>query len=289
MGARRQMDPLQPFAHLARTAVLLRAESGLSPVQNQGRLPDGPKNIEKDFRTTHAVKTDPQFGQAVWLLLRQGRQAFDYNMAFDEALLESAPELGYPVLRFYSWTEPAASFGYSQRFAEIEKLTPLRPLVRRPTGGGLVPHDADWTYSLIFPPEHFWYRFKAVESYLRVHEWLRDAFGRMNVATTLSPRRQKEIPGQCFIGAEKDDLLWHGRKIAGAAQRRTRDGLLIQGSVQPPPVSLARDHWETTMCQVARERMGIEWKALEQGLKLQNLVESLRTAKYGRKDFNEKR
>ncbi|HEX3716335.1 MAG TPA: hypothetical protein VH595_00060 [Verrucomicrobiae bacterium] len=235
------------------------------------------------------MTTEPQFTPGVWLLLRQGRRAFDYNMALDEALLDSAPQLAGPVLRFYGWTEPAASFGYSQKYTEVEKLTVLRPLVRRPTGGGLVPHDKDWTYSLIFPPKHFWYRFKATESYLRVHEWLRDAFAHINVPTTLSPVRQKEIPGQCFIGAEKDDLLWHRRKIAGAAQRRTRNGLLIQGSVQPPPISLSRDPWENAMCQVAREKHGIEWQTLTPDLKLQNLVANLRATKYGRQDFNEKR
>ncbi len=235
------------------------------------------------------MTTEPQSGRAPWLLLRQGKHDFDYNMALDEALLESAPERDCPVLRFYGWTEPAASFGYSQNWAEIEKLTALRPLLRRPTGGGLVPHDTDWTYSLVFPPGHFWYRFKAAESYLRVHQWLRDAFAQMDVPATLSPLRQKEIPGQCFVGAEKDDLLWHGRKIAGAAQRRTRNGLLIQGSVQPPPIQLLRKRWETAMCQAGREHLGIEWKALEPGSELQNLVESLRAAKYGRKDFNEKR
>jgi lipoate-protein ligase A len=235
------------------------------------------------------VKNDPPLGQSIWLLLRQGKHGFDYNMALDEALMESAPELGCPVLRFYGWTEPAASFGYSQKWAEIEKLTALRPLVRRPTGGGLVPHDNDWTYSLIFPPDHVWYRFKAAESYQRVHEWLRDAFAQLDVPATLSPQRQKEIPGQCFVGAEKNDLLWHGRKIAGAAQRRTRHGLLIQGSVQPPPLSLSRARWETALCEIARERMGIEWKAMDLGSRLENLVETLRAAKYRRKDFNEKR
>ena len=198
-----------------------------------------------------------------WLLLREGRCAFDYNMGLDEALLNGAPELGLPVLRFYGWTVPAASFGYSQKYVEIEKLTMLRPLVRRPTGGGLVPHDADWTYSLVFPPTHEWYGVKAVESYRRVHEWLRGAFARMNISTTLSPKRQKEILGQCFLGAEKDDLLWHGRKIAGAAQRRSRNGLLIQGSVQPPPVTLSRANWETAMCSEAVERLaanGKRWK-----------------------------
>jgi lipoyl(octanoyl) transferase len=283
------MERFQPFADLARAALLLRAQSGLSSLPDPRRLPNGTKDFEQCRPDEIAVKTEPPSEQSVWLLLRQGREAFDYNMALDEALLESAPELACPVLRFYGWTEPAGSFGYSQRWAEIERMTLLRPLVRRPTGGGLVPHDNDWTYSLIFPPEHSWYLLKAAESYRRVHEWLRDAFALIGVPATLSPHRQKEIPGQCFIGAEKDDLLWLGRKIAGAAQRRTRDGLLIQGSVQPPPISLSRDRWETAMCEVARERMAINWKMLEPASGLLDLVETLRAAKYGRKEFNQKR
>src|SRR5207245_480278 len=143
---------------------------------------------------------------------------------------------GRPVLRLYSWTERAASFGYFQRYAEIEGLTLLRPLVRRPTGGGLVPHDADWTYSLLFPMGHEWYSLAAIESYRRVHEWLQAAFAGLNVETELAPVAYKPRPGQCFAGYERFDLLWQGRKIAGAAQRRRSDGLLIQGSVQPPPL-----------------------------------------------------
>src|SRR5687768_2182690 len=76
-----------------------------------------------------------------WHILRTGNRSAAQNMAMDDALLQSAPELGRPVLRFYGWSEPAASFGYFQRYSEVEKLTHLRPLVRRPTGGGLVPHD----------------------------------------------------------------------------------------------------------------------------------------------------
>ncbi len=225
----------------------------------------------------------------VWLLLRQGKNAADYNMALDEALLQSAPELGRPVLRFYGWLEPAATFGYSQHYAEIEKLTLLRPLVRRPTGGGLVPHDSDWTYSLIFPAGHNWHGLKAVESYGRVHEWIRDAFAKMNIPTTLSPTSQKEIPGQCFIGAEKDDVLWHDRKIAGAAQRRTRHGLLIQGSVQPPPIGLARDKWESAICEVATKSFSVEWQFMPTNNKLEELTDELRLRKYGQRAYNCKR
>jgi len=235
------------------------------------------------------MKEGTTLPDTVWLLLRQGKNAADYNMALDEALLQSAPALGHPVLRFYGWTEPAATFGYSQSYAEIEKLTMLRPLVRRPTGGGLVPHDADWTYSLVFPAGHGWHGLKAVESYRRVHEWIRDAFSQMNVATTLAPSSQKEIPGQCFIGAEKDDVLWHGRKIAGAAQRRTRQGLLIQGSVQPPPIGLERDRWETAMCDVAHTAFSIAWQNIQAPGEIEQQTNELRLKKYSQPDFNRKR
>jgi len=140
------------------------------------------------------------------------------------------------VLRFYGWTEPAATFGYFQKFSEVEKTTPLRPLIRRPTGGGIVPHDVDWTYSFVVPPNHEWYSVAAVESYRRIHDWLRLAFAELKIETELAPSCKKSLPGQCFAGHEKFDLLWHGKKIAGAAQRRNKLGLLVQGSIQPPPL-----------------------------------------------------
>src|SRR5688572_30718232 len=104
---------------------------------------------------------------AVWYLLRTGLGAASWNMALDEALLENATSIGSPVLRLYGWNQSAATFGYSQKYSDVAAWTPLRPMVRRPTGGGLVPHDADWTYSLIFPPEHSWHKLRAEESYRR--------------------------------------------------------------------------------------------------------------------------
>jgi lipoate-protein ligase A len=122
-----------------------------------------------------------------------------------------------------------------------------------------------------------------------VHEWIRDAFAKINIATTLATASQKDIPGQCFIGAEKDDVLWHGRKIAGAAQRRTRDGLLIQGSVQPPPVGLERDQWETAMCEIAQISFSVEWQMIQYDSKLEELTGELRLKKYSQVGHNQKR
>src|SRR5688500_16208358 len=113
---------------------------------------------------------------STWNLLRTGAGKPSWNMALDEALLDHAFAIGAPVLRLYSWSEPAATFGYSQHYRDIAEWTALRPLIRRATGGGLVPHDADWTYSLVFPPAHPWYQLRAEESYKRVHDWITASF-----------------------------------------------------------------------------------------------------------------
>lgn len=209
-------------------------------------------------------------------------------MAIDDALLQSAPELGRPVLRFYGWSEPAASFGYFQRYSDVEKLTNLRPLVRRPTGGGLVPHDKDWTYSVVFPPSHSWYALKAIESYRRIHEWVRETFAVRGVNTELSPSKMSGESGQCFVGAEQFDLLHSGHKIAGAAQRRSRTGLLVQGSVQPPP-GLNRTQWEEAMCSVAAKKWGVMWDDFGASQSIEHLARRLATEKYGRDEFNRRR
>jgi lipoate-protein ligase A len=209
-------------------------------------------------------------------------------MALDEALLEAMPRIGVPVLRFYGWAQPAASFGYFQRFADVQGLTPLRPLVRRPTGGGIVPHDADWTYSLAFPPNDAWYGLTARESYRQVHEWIQQAFSRLDLPTQLAPRASKAAAGQCFLGYEESDLLWQGRKIAGAAQRRRRDGLLIQGSVQPP-LPLPRTRWQSAMCEAASARQGVCWSDFPADPPLEERARGLVLHKYSRDAYNRKR
>ena len=254
----------------------------------------------------------------LWYLLDSGPCPPAFNMALDEALLEAVGRLDRPVLRFYGWTEPAATFGYFQKYEDVERATLLRPLIRRPTGGGIVPHDADWTYSLVFPPGHEWHLLKAEESYRRVHEWIRLAFEKSDISTSLAASckknatvcssRREEAPSsstvrgmpsaessqslltpaptaQCFVGHVKFDLLWQGKKIAGAAQRRNKMGLLIQGSVQPPPVSLVRGDWERAMGEVARGEFGVLWDNFSPDDELRERTKALVRQKYSQTEF----
>ena len=219
-----------------------------------------------------------------WFYLDTGKGESAWNMALDEALLHAVATIGRPFLRFYAWNEPAATFGYFQKYADIAAWTPLRPLIRRPTGGGLVPHDADWTYSVIIPPAHPWYELRAAESYLQLHRWVAAALRAANIAAELAPTARKEIPGQCFAGAEQHDILLGGRKIAGAAQRRAREGLLIQGSIQSLPPGADRARWQQCM------RMNpIVWNEFELTKDIQQQATALARTKYGHSSHNERR
>jgi lipoate-protein ligase A len=223
-----------------------------------------------------------------WFICDSGVMRPADNMAWDEALLEAAASMEGPVLRFYGWTEPAATFGYFQRYPEIASWTALRPLIRRPTAGGLVPHDRDWTYSLTVPPFHEWYSVPASASYERMHLWLMRAFARIGVLTSLALTTDPAGPGQCFIGAEKADLLCEGIKIAGAAQRRNKRGLLIQGSIQPVPASVTRKDWQAAVVDEAERSWDATWQPLAGGLIAARAAE-LADEKYANVVYNQKR
>lgn len=151
------------------------------------------------------------------------------NMALDEALLLAAEG---PVLRLYRWSEPAVSFGYFGSLAETRALFPGRPLVRRWTGGGIVDHAADWTYSLILPASAPAARLTTAESYRLIHGALAAALQDAGLPARLAEEPASRAGGPCFQRPVVSDVMLDGQKIAGAAQRRTRHGLLHEGSVQ---------------------------------------------------------
>jgi lipoate-protein ligase A len=163
------------------------------------------------------------------------------NMAIDEALLETAK---IPSVRFYQWKSPALSFGYFGNFADVADYATERDLVRRWTGGGIVFHGDDLTYSIIIPATEPAFGESPTSIYEKIHCALRDALaangGRVELAAlardaaSRRPRTaQRAVPANvCFANPVRADVMVNGRKVAGAAQRRTRAGLLHQGSIQ---------------------------------------------------------
>ncbi len=160
------------------------------------------------------------------------------NMAIDASLLRSISQ-DIAVFRHYEWIEPAATFGYNQRWLEAASLfsNEVR-LCRRITGGGIVDHRNDWTYALAIKFSWPAAQTNANTLYKQIHRSLAEAVRKMGIETKLAPcpcRTEKKatgIPDQCFVTPAANDVLTtNGIKVAGAAMKRTREGTLIQGSV----------------------------------------------------------
>jgi lipoate-protein ligase A len=109
------------------------------------------------------------------------------------------------------------------------------------------------------------------------------------MATELAGHTFHTTPGQCFVGAEQFDVLHQGAKVAGAAQRRSRQGLLIQGSIQPPAFALDRRHWQTQMLQTATRQWQVTWERINLPDPVGVSAAELAVTKYSQDKHNRKR
>jgi lipoate-protein ligase A len=193
------------------------------------------------------------------------------NMAVDEALLESATS---PTLRFYRWRGLALSFGYFGSYVDVAAQRSDREIVRRWTGGGVVPHGDDLTYSVIIPASHPFFARSSLTIYSDLHDAIREALKASGIDATLANSVSPKVSENCFANAVRADVISQGRKIAGAAHRRSRAGLLHQGSIQNAKLPHRFiDDFARTLCD------RFEHRALSQ--KLIDRATTIAQAKYG--------
>ena len=177
-----------------------------------------------------------------WRLIDTGPLDGPTNMAVDEALLLSfLPETSAPVLRLYGWSPPALSLGRFQKADEVLDLarcaTARVPVVRRITGGGVIYHADELTYSLVCAPRHLPAATTIKESFRTLTTFLRRFYQGLNLVPVwavdaVSPgERLGERTAYCFAGRESYDILLAGRKIGGNAQRRLKGIIFQHGSI----------------------------------------------------------
>lgn len=166
-----------------------------------------------------------------------------WNMAVDEALLETAAE-GRATLRFYQWSEPTLSLGYFQAYQERRNhpASQSATVVRRQTGGGALLHDRELTYSLCLPASTRWAR-DHEQLYEQVHRGVATVLAERSVETRLYRELAVEgglpeaSPFLCFLRRTGVDIVAPtvetpaGQKILGSAQRRRRGALLQHGGL----------------------------------------------------------
>ncbi|MBK5276120.1 MAG: lipoate--protein ligase family protein [Desulfuromonadales bacterium] len=163
-------------------------------------------------------------------------------MATDEALLQSfVPESSQPVLRIYGWNPPALSIGRFQKAADVLDLERYRDaglqVVRRITGGGSIYHADELTYSIVCTPEQIPTASSVKDSFRILTGFLMEFYRRLNldvsyaVDTVSKDHRLGTRTAFCFAGRESFDILAHGKKIGGNAQRRLRNVIFQHGSI----------------------------------------------------------
>ncbi|MBE6366666.1 MAG: lipoate--protein ligase family protein [Lentisphaerae bacterium] len=193
-----------------------------------------------------------------WLCWMDGIHDPYFNMAMDEVLLaNSALQQNQVLVRVYRWDRPSVSFGSAQIMPE--ELADKYTLVRRPTGGGVVYHDVDLTYTVVVPPEHKIMQLDRMESYKIFHEALLIKMQEDGVEALLESHGTDHVDRstmQCFVSPSRFDLVApSGSKYAGAAQRRTRCGILHQGSIK---LEAAGGDWDK-LCAELLESLKIKF------------------------------
>jgi len=226
-----------------------------------------------------------------WLYWKDFAHSPSYNMAADEAMLLSADEIGCPMLRFYEWDRKAVSIGYvQQRSAAPEGYAS----VRRPTGGGIVYHDFDFTYSVAFPSSHWINTVNRVESYDWLNRSVQKGLEGLSIQTTLSsqeiPHSVDRLTMVCFTNPTKYDIMLNGRKVGGSAQRRTREGLLHQGSLHfGGPLPVSREMFQQAILNGIKDVMTVEFIPYQPTELVLRKAEELEAQRYSTAEWNDRR
>ena len=179
-------------------------------------------------------------GPSTWRLILTESAHGDWNMAVDEAILESVARRDVlPTLRLFSWQPPCLSLGYAQPFADVDFTATLNhgwEIVRRPTGGRAILHTDELTYSVIAPLNEPLVYGSIIESYQRISQALLGALQRIG----LPARADKEYPSRvgdtrnvpvCFEIPSNYEITVAGKKLVGSAQARRYGGVLQHGSL----------------------------------------------------------
>ena len=145
-----------------------------------------------------------------------------------------------PCIRFFNWdARPQATFGYVQKFehakAELAHLK-INRFTRRMTGGGLVLHQDDLTFALVFDLKE---RVQPSIIYTALHSAIQSELLKAGFLASFytgksdyNPQTEQGQIQNCFTNPVADDLMQDGKKVLGGALRRFDKRALYQGSLQ---------------------------------------------------------
>jgi lipoate-protein ligase A len=175
-------------------------------------------------------------------IIRDGAREADFNMAADRYLLDCAADNNQVILRIYSWLSPTITLGCMQKAEFLLDAKAMESIgvgwISRLTGGRAVLHWNDLTYSFAFPISIVEMGRSISESYAVIGRCLSAGFQLAGVAAELhdsstehgaTAPRNLRLP--CFCSPNRNEIMVHGRKLVGSAQKRTYRAVLQHGSI----------------------------------------------------------
>ena len=162
------------------------------------------------------------------------------NMAIDSVLLRDIAREAHPILHFYEWSSPAATYGHFIQPQDFltEGADKQLDLAKRPTGGGIIFHLTDLAFSMLIPASHPWYSTNTLANYEVINKRIMEAILKLKTDIAppmLLPHETEPLDAACqsFCMAKPTiyDVMIGNKKAAGGAQRRTKEGFLHQGSI----------------------------------------------------------
>ena len=180
----------------------------------------------------------------IWNYIDSGPNLGVYNMALDEELLARAQAGEHrPVLRFYAWQPPTVSLGRFQKLDAAVNAEACKRLgfdiVRRITGGRAVLHDKELTYSIIARTDNPLFPGTVLGTYKVIAAGLLAGLRNLGIPAEIVSRggrhadqvQKNAKDAACFSSPSWYEILVHGRKIIGSAQRRVSGAFLQHGSI----------------------------------------------------------
>ncbi|MCP5469480.1 MAG: hypothetical protein H7A36_03125 [Chlamydiales bacterium] len=163
-------------------------------------------------------------------IIDTGMRTARENMELDRALLGDLEHTPVIILHLYEWERPSATYGHFIKPEEYLKESDL-DLAQRPTGGGIVFHTTDFAFSVLVPKSHPAFSENTLENYAFVNNKVIEALGGGELLPVEPEPLDEASKSFCMAKPTKYDVMMEGRKVGGAAQRRTKHGYLHQGTI----------------------------------------------------------
>ena len=175
----------------------------------------------------------------IWRLIIHKKKNGAWNMAVDEALLESTTaNQSPPTLRLYDWEPYTLSLGYAQPIADVDiEMLKARQwgLVRRPTGGKAILHADELTYSVTASDRNPILAGSVLESYQRLSQALLKGLESIGIIADSKPKEEEILPAMmssvCFQHPSDYEITYNRKKLIGSAQARKKGGVLQHGAI----------------------------------------------------------